>query len=81
MEKDKKNFKSKFTEAYNTPIPHQPFVNTIDQDGLTKEAEEILQGNYVFPPVIHPDILDFSPSKNDQQYTKRRICMDGHNTC
>ena len=54
-----KNFKSKFTEVYNTPLPHQPFIGIIGQDGLTKEAEEILRGDYVFPPVIHPDIINF----------------------
>ena len=53
----KKNFKSKFTEVYDTPIPHSPFTNIIGQDSLTKEAEEILRGDYIFPPVIHPDII------------------------
>ena len=55
----RKNFKAKFTEVYDTPIPHQPFTRIIGQDGLTKEAEEILRGNYMFPPVIHPDIVEF----------------------
>ena len=55
----KRNFKSKFTKAYDTPIPHQPLIDIIGQDCLTKEAEEILHGNYVIPPVIHPDIIEF----------------------
>ena len=55
----KKDFKSKFTEVYDTPIPRQPFIDIIGQDGLTKEAEEILLGDYVFPRVVHPDIIKF----------------------
>ena len=42
----KKDFKSKFTEPYDTPIPHQLFTAIIGQDSLTKESEEILHGNY-----------------------------------
>ena len=53
------NFKSKFTEVYDTPVTRSPFPDIIGLDGLTKNAEKILKGTYVFPPVIHPDIIEF----------------------
>ena len=54
-----KNFKSKFTEVYNTPIAPAPFTDILGLDRLTEEAELILKGKYVLPPVIHPDIVEF----------------------
>ena len=53
------NVKGKFTEAYDTPIANVLFTSIIGIDGLTHDAERILQGNYVFPPVIHLDIVEF----------------------
>ena len=37
----------------------EPLQSWLGTDGLTKTAEEILQGTFVFPPVIHPDIIEF----------------------
>ena len=53
------NFKSKFLEVYDTPIPHAPFNCILGQIGLGPAVEKILDGTYVFPPVIHPDIIEF----------------------
>ena len=53
------NFKGKFTEACDTPIANVLFTSIIGIGGLTHDAERILQGKYVFPPVIHPDIVVF----------------------
>ena len=53
------NFKSKFLEVYDTPIPHAPFNYILGQTGLGPEIEKILDGTYVFPPVINSDIIEF----------------------
>ena len=44
---------------YDTPIAQAPFTDILGLDGLTEEAELILKGEYVLPPVIHPDIVEF----------------------
>ena len=52
------NFKKKFIEVYNTPIPYELFTSIIGHNGLTEVAKEILEGKYVFPLVIHLNIID-----------------------
>ena len=52
-------FKDKFLEVYDTPIPHAPFDFILGQIGLGPGVEHILDGTYIFPPIIHPDILSF----------------------
>ena len=64
------NFKSKFMEVYDTPIVHNPFTNILGYNGLTSAASEILNGSYKFPPVIHPDIVEFS---NTWQHQKKSL--------
>ena len=54
-----RNFKSIFLEVYNTPIPHETFNATLGKIGLGPDADKILDRTYVFPPVIHPDIIEF----------------------
>ena len=54
-----KNFKQIFLEVYDTSTTMEPLRSWLGTDGLTKTAEEILQGTFVLPPVIHPDIIDF----------------------
>ena len=46
-----KQIERKFTEAYNTPIANALFTDIISLDGLTHDAERIIQGNYVFSPL------------------------------
>ena len=53
------NFKSKFYEVYDTPLARAPFIEILGLDGLTEQAEAILTGTCVLPPVIHPDIIEF----------------------
>ena len=53
------NFKGKFLEVYDTPIPQAPFNFILGQIGLRPEVKKILDRTYVFPPVIHPDIIKF----------------------
>ena len=53
------NFKQKFLEVYDTNTTMEPLSTWLGTDGMTKTAEEILQGNFTFPPVIHPDIIEF----------------------
>ena len=54
-----KNFKSKFLEVYDTPIPHAPFTQILGVIGLAPSVDDILRGTFVFPPMIHPDIIEF----------------------
>ena len=54
------NFQEKFLEVYDTPIAHVPFINILGKIGLHKNVERFLDGTFTFPPVIHPDILEFS---------------------
>ena len=49
------NFKRKCVEVYDTPLPHKPFISWFRHDGLTFESLEVLKGEFLFPPVIHPD--------------------------
>ena len=53
------NFKDNFLEVYDTLIPHQPFNCILGQIGLGPAVEKNLDGTYAFPPVIHPDIIEF----------------------
>ena len=52
--------KRKFTEVYDTPTMRMPFLEILGFDGLTKNAKSILRDNFVLPPVIHLDIIEFS---------------------
>ena len=54
-----KNFKSKFPKVYNTPSLLAPIVDMVGINEWTQEAEHILQITYLFPPVVHPDIVEF----------------------
>ena len=48
-----------FLEVYDAPIPHDSFLHIFGHDGLTCNAEVILRRDYKFPPVIHPNIIEF----------------------
>ena len=50
-------FKSKFMEVYDTPMVHEPFCTLLGQDGLTKGADDILEGKLILLPCIYPDIV------------------------
>ena len=52
-------FKAKFYEVYDTPIAREPFTTILGLDGLTENSEHILTGTYIFPPIIHLDIIAF----------------------
>ena len=54
------NFKEKYLEVYDTNTTMEPLLSILGTDGLTEAAEEILKGTFKFPPVVHPDIIDFS---------------------
>ena len=56
----KTNFKSKYVEVFGTPIPHEPFLTYFNHESVTEEADKVLQGTFLFPPVINPDIVEFS---------------------
>ena len=45
----KKNFKTKFVEVYDTPIPHKPFITWFGHDGITNEAKMISDGTFISP--------------------------------
>ena len=44
------NFKQKFLEVYNTNTTMEPLSSWLGMDGMTKTTEEILQGDFTFPP-------------------------------
>ena len=50
-----KNFKSKVNEVYTTPIPLIEFK----KDELTTASNNILQGNFISPPVVRLYIIAF----------------------
>ena len=54
-----KNFKEKFLEVYDTNTTMEPLLCILGTDSLTAAAEDILRGEFVFPPVVHPDIIEF----------------------
>ena len=37
----------------------EPLLSILGTDGLTAAAEDILRGEFVFPPIVHPDIIEF----------------------
>ena len=39
----KKNFKKKYVEVYDTPMPHEPFLLWFGHDGLTLQSIEVLR--------------------------------------
>ena len=51
-------FKKEFTEVYDTPIFHEPFLSIIGEDGLLPDADKVLLGINVLPPYIHSNILE-----------------------
>ena len=53
------NFKRNFLEVYDTPIPHAPFNCILGHIRLGPVVKKILNGSYIFPSVIHPDIIEF----------------------
>ena len=55
----KNNFKQKYIEVYDTPMPHEPFLSWFGHNGLTLQSIEVLNGDFVFPPMIHPNIIKF----------------------
>ena len=54
-----KNFKEKILEVYNTNTTMEPLLSILGTDRLTAAAEDILQGKFVFTPVVLPDIIEF----------------------
>ena len=55
----KNNFKQKYVEVYDTPMPHEPFLSWFGHDSLTLQLIEVLKGDFVFLSVIHPNIIKF----------------------
>ena len=49
--------KIKFTEIYDTASLMEPLTSILGPIGLTPTCNDILKGNYKFPPCIHPDIV------------------------
>ena len=58
-EKMKEKFKGKYVKVYDTRIPHKPFVSWFGHDGITDLATAVSNEEFVFPPMIHPDIIKF----------------------
>ena len=54
-----RNFKEKYLEVYDTNTTMEPLLSILGKDGLTEAAKEILKGTFKFPPVVHPDIIEF----------------------
>ena len=74
-----KNFKSKFLEVYDTPIPHAPFNQWLGQIGLGPGADKILD---VSPR--HPSGYSgiFQPLQNEQGNQRFRHHQGQHdNRC
>ena len=41
--------KRKFTDAYSSPFLHEPLISIIGQHAITKESQDILDGNFQAP--------------------------------
>ena len=58
-EEMKENFKGKYVKVYDTPIPHESFVSWFGHNGITDLATAVLNGEFLFPPIIQSDIIEF----------------------
>ena len=45
---------------YDTPIPHKPLLSWFGHDALTQDAAKVVEGKFIFPPFIHPDVIEFA---------------------
>ena len=52
-------FKNKFMNFYDTPMVHDPLTTLLGQDGISKGADDILQGRISLTPCISPHIIEF----------------------